>query len=187
MTMITHAPKKIGSIAFALLSPVEIREMSATKIITADTYDDDGYPIEMGLMDPRLGVIEPGLVEPRRHGQQSSGRLAGLVDQQHRDVVADGIGVAAPLADELVGAVDDVGHEHRLRRADQQWHREQEKKPRGSPVRTEDFSCRLAVFERAHFLDPAANALRGRCPTSRPRASRPGCGGRPAPACAGLL
>ena len=61
MTMITHAPKKIGSIAFALLSPMEIREMSATKIITADTYDDDGYPIEMGLMDPRLGVIEPGL------------------------------------------------------------------------------------------------------------------------------
>lgn len=61
MTMITHAPKKIGSIAFALLSPQEIREMSATKIITADTYDDDGYPIEMGLMDPRLGVIEPGL------------------------------------------------------------------------------------------------------------------------------
>jgi DNA-directed RNA polymerase subunit A' len=61
MTMITHAPKKIGSIAFALLSPIEIREMSGTKIITADTYDDDGYPIEMGLMDPRLGVIEPGL------------------------------------------------------------------------------------------------------------------------------
>ena len=35
--------------------------MSATKVITADTYDDDGFPIEMGLMDPRLGVIEPGL------------------------------------------------------------------------------------------------------------------------------
>ena len=35
--------------------------MSATKIITADTYDDDGFPINMGLMDPRLGVIEPGL------------------------------------------------------------------------------------------------------------------------------
>ncbi|HLF16327.1 MAG TPA: DNA-directed RNA polymerase subunit A', partial [Candidatus Thermoplasmatota archaeon] len=34
---------------------------SATKVITADTYDDDGFPIEMGLMDPRLGVIEPGL------------------------------------------------------------------------------------------------------------------------------
>ncbi len=35
--------------------------MSATKVITADTYDDDGFPIDMGLMDPRLGVIDPGL------------------------------------------------------------------------------------------------------------------------------
>ncbi|MCX6666626.1 MAG: DNA-directed RNA polymerase subunit A', partial [Euryarchaeota archaeon] len=53
--------KKIGSIEFTLLSPNEIRKMSATKVITADTYDDDGFPIAMGLMDPRLGVIEPGL------------------------------------------------------------------------------------------------------------------------------
>ena len=35
--------------------------MSATKVITADTYDDDGFPITMGLMDQRLSVIEPGL------------------------------------------------------------------------------------------------------------------------------
>lgn len=35
--------------------------MSASKIITADTYDDDGFPIDMGLMDSHLGVIEPGL------------------------------------------------------------------------------------------------------------------------------
>jgi len=53
--------KKIGSISFSLLSPNEVRKMSATKVITADTYDDDGFPIAMGLMDPRLGVIEPGL------------------------------------------------------------------------------------------------------------------------------
>ena len=53
--------KKIGSISFSLLSPNEIRKMSATKVITADTYDDDGFPIAMGLMDPRLGVVEPGL------------------------------------------------------------------------------------------------------------------------------
>jgi len=53
--------KRIGSIKFACLSPEEIRKMSAGKIITADTYDDDGFPIEMGLMDPHLGVIEPGL------------------------------------------------------------------------------------------------------------------------------
>jgi len=53
--------KKIGAISFSLLSPNEIRKMSATKVITADTYDDDGFPIAMGLMDPRLGVVEPGL------------------------------------------------------------------------------------------------------------------------------
>ncbi|MDI6903270.1 MAG: DNA-directed RNA polymerase subunit A' [Methanocellales archaeon] len=55
------SPKRIKKIKFGLLSPQEIRKMSVTKIITADTYDDDGYPIEMGLMDPRLGVIDPGL------------------------------------------------------------------------------------------------------------------------------
>ncbi len=53
--------KRISSIRFALLSPEEIRKMSAVKIITADTYDDDGFPIDMGLMDLHLGVIEPGL------------------------------------------------------------------------------------------------------------------------------
>ena len=57
----TGITKKIGRIEFTLLSPSEIRKMSATKVITADTYDDDGFPIPMGLMDPRLGVIEPGL------------------------------------------------------------------------------------------------------------------------------
>ncbi|MGA1793152.1 MAG: DNA-directed RNA polymerase subunit A' [Thermoplasmatota archaeon] len=61
MVSYQYIPKKIGKIQFALLSPDEIRKMSATKIITADTYDDDGFPIDMGLMDPRLGVIEPGL------------------------------------------------------------------------------------------------------------------------------
>jgi DNA-directed RNA polymerase subunit A' len=46
---------------FSLMSPDEIRRVSVTKIITADTYDEDGYPIERGLMDSRLGVIDPGL------------------------------------------------------------------------------------------------------------------------------
>jgi DNA-directed RNA polymerase subunit A' len=53
--------KRIRSIKFALLSPDEMRRMSGSKIITADTYDDDGFPIDMGLMDSHLGVIEPGL------------------------------------------------------------------------------------------------------------------------------
>jgi DNA-directed RNA polymerase subunit A' len=56
-----QAPKEIGEISFGLMDPEEYRDMSATKVITADTYDDDGFPIDMGLMDPRLGVIDPGL------------------------------------------------------------------------------------------------------------------------------
>jgi DNA-directed RNA polymerase subunit A' len=59
--MAGQSPKEIGSISFGLMDPEEYREMSATKVITADTYDDDGFPIDMGLMDPRLGVIDPGL------------------------------------------------------------------------------------------------------------------------------
>ncbi|MEE8168051.1 MAG: DNA-directed RNA polymerase subunit A' [Candidatus Hydrothermarchaeales archaeon] len=54
-------PKKIEGIKFGLLSPDHIRKMAEVKIITADTYDEDGYPIEGGLMDPKLGVIDPGL------------------------------------------------------------------------------------------------------------------------------
>ncbi|WP_445474635.1 DNA-directed RNA polymerase subunit A' [Methanococcoides methylutens] len=59
--MIPSIPKRIGAIKFGLISPREVRKMSVTSIITADTYDDDGYPIDMGLMDLRLGVIDPGL------------------------------------------------------------------------------------------------------------------------------
>ncbi|MES3518268.1 MAG: DNA-directed RNA polymerase subunit A' [Natronomonas sp.] len=59
--MAGDTPKEIGSLSFGLMNPEEYRDMSATKVITADTYDDDGFPIDMGLMDPRLGVIDPGL------------------------------------------------------------------------------------------------------------------------------
>lgn len=52
--------KIINAIDFGLLSPDEIRKMSVTAIVTADVYDEDGLPIEGGIMDPRLGVIEPG-------------------------------------------------------------------------------------------------------------------------------
>ncbi len=61
MDKIHSMPKRIGAIKFGLISPREVRKMSVTPIITADTYDDDGYPIDMGLMDLRLGVIDPGL------------------------------------------------------------------------------------------------------------------------------
>ena len=61
--MIRHMiPKRIRSIDFGLMSPGDIRKLTnGTKIITADTYDNDGFPIPLGLMDMHLGVIEPGL------------------------------------------------------------------------------------------------------------------------------
>ncbi|MCF2139687.1 MAG: DNA-directed RNA polymerase subunit A' [Candidatus Lokiarchaeota archaeon] len=52
--------KVIDKIRFGLLSPEEIRKMSVGRIITADTYDEDGLPIKSGLMDSKLGTIEPG-------------------------------------------------------------------------------------------------------------------------------
>ncbi|GAB6879441.1 DNA-directed RNA polymerase subunit A' [Halorubrum gandharaense] len=68
--MSMQTPKVLGGIDFGLMDPETYRDMSATKVITADTYDDDGYPIDMGLMDPRLGVIDPGL-ECRTCGSHS--------------------------------------------------------------------------------------------------------------------
>ena len=44
------------------MSPEDIRDMSVVTVETPDTYEDDGFPIEKGLMDPRLGVIDPSLV-----------------------------------------------------------------------------------------------------------------------------
>ena len=44
--MSQRAPKSIGRLEFGLMDPEEYRDMSATKVITADTYDDDGFPID---------------------------------------------------------------------------------------------------------------------------------------------
>jgi DNA-directed RNA polymerase subunit A' len=52
--------KAIKSIRFALLSPDVIRSMSVMEITTSETYDEAGRPMVGGLMDRRLGVVEPG-------------------------------------------------------------------------------------------------------------------------------
>jgi DNA-directed RNA polymerase beta' subunit len=57
-------PKRIAQIRFGLMEPKEIRQMSAVEVKTADTYKDDGHAYRQGLMDPHMGVIEPGLVCP---------------------------------------------------------------------------------------------------------------------------
>nr|MDO8135334.1 hypothetical protein [Candidatus Njordarchaeum guaymaensis] len=58
--MALRVAKIIERIRFGFLSPDEIRKLSVTRIITADTYDEDGLPIDSGLMDARLGTVEPG-------------------------------------------------------------------------------------------------------------------------------
>tara|TARA_Y100000310_G_scaffold220467_1_gene221993 strand:+ start:3774 stop:6392 length:2619 start_codon:yes stop_codon:yes gene_type:complete len=53
--------KKIKTIKFSLMSPQQIKKYAAAKIVTAEIYDKEGYPVDGGLMDTRLGVIDPGL------------------------------------------------------------------------------------------------------------------------------
>jgi DNA-directed RNA polymerase subunit A' len=53
------AHKIVNELRFGLFSPQELRRLSVTEIQTADTYDEDGAPITSGLMDGRLGTLEP--------------------------------------------------------------------------------------------------------------------------------
>ncbi|MBS3132264.1 DNA-directed RNA polymerase subunit A' [Candidatus Woesearchaeota archaeon] len=53
--------KQVGSIMFSVLSPKMIKDMASAKIVTPELYDKEGYPVDGGLMDIRLGVIDPGL------------------------------------------------------------------------------------------------------------------------------
>jgi DNA-directed RNA polymerase subunit A' len=53
--------KQVESLQFTLLSPDEIKRVSKAKIITPELYDVDGYPVDGGLMDLRLGAIDPGV------------------------------------------------------------------------------------------------------------------------------
>ncbi len=54
-------PFKIGSIEFKLMSPELIKSNARVRIVNSELYDPDGYPVEGGVIDPRLGVIDPGL------------------------------------------------------------------------------------------------------------------------------
>ena len=58
---VAQIPKRIESIKFSLMDPNEIRKMSAVEVKTADTYKDDGHAYKQGLMDPKMGVIDPGI------------------------------------------------------------------------------------------------------------------------------
>ena len=51
----------VDRIEFSILNPELIKRMAVAKITKTELYDEEGYPIEGGLMDPRLGVVDPGV------------------------------------------------------------------------------------------------------------------------------
>jgi DNA-directed RNA polymerase subunit A' len=53
--------KKIDHIDFGVFSPKQIMDLASAKIVTPELYDREGYSVDGGLMDIRLGVIDPGL------------------------------------------------------------------------------------------------------------------------------
>ena len=54
---------KVVGIQFSILSPDEIRKGSVAEITSRDTYVNN-KPVIGGLFDPRMGVLEPGLICP---------------------------------------------------------------------------------------------------------------------------
>ncbi len=59
--MVDYVYKQVESLKFGVLSPKVIKKMATAKVVTAELYDKEGYPVDGGLMDVRLGVIDPGL------------------------------------------------------------------------------------------------------------------------------
>ena len=56
-----YVTKQVKSIEFSLISPENIKKIGVAKIVTPELYDMDGYPVDGGLMDLRLGAIDPGV------------------------------------------------------------------------------------------------------------------------------
>jgi DNA-directed RNA polymerase subunit A' len=62
----------IGGIKFGILSQEQIRRLSVVAVTVPDTYDEEWTPISFGLMDKKLGTLEPG---------QSCDTCGGKIDQ----------------------------------------------------------------------------------------------------------
>lgn len=56
-----HFRKQVRALKFSLISPDQIKKISTAKIVTPELYDIDGFPVDGGLMDLRLGAIDPGV------------------------------------------------------------------------------------------------------------------------------
>ncbi|MCZ6581977.1 MAG: DNA-directed RNA polymerase subunit A', partial [Thaumarchaeota archaeon] len=58
--MSVQTMRMIDGIRFSVWSPTEIRKYSVAEITAPETYDEDGMSVQGGLMDGRLGTLEPG-------------------------------------------------------------------------------------------------------------------------------
>jgi DNA-directed RNA polymerase subunit A' len=53
--------KQVNGLYFSLLNPESIKKIAMARVVTPELYDIDGYPVDGGLMDLRLGAIDPGV------------------------------------------------------------------------------------------------------------------------------
>ncbi|MBN2094765.1 MAG: DNA-directed RNA polymerase subunit A' [Candidatus Aenigmarchaeota archaeon] len=53
---------RVTQAEFSILSPTQIKKLSCVEITRPELYDADGYPVEHGIVDPRMGVVDPGVV-----------------------------------------------------------------------------------------------------------------------------
>src|SRR3989338_3552552 len=51
----------VERIEFGIINPEMVKRLAVAKLSKTEIYDQEGYPIEGGLMDPRLGVVDPGV------------------------------------------------------------------------------------------------------------------------------
>jgi len=69
MSSLQHTNSKMATssriigVQFSILSPEEIRKNSVVEVTSRDTYINN-KPVIGGLFDPRMGVLEPGLICP---------------------------------------------------------------------------------------------------------------------------
>ena len=60
----TSKIREIKAVQFSVLSPEEIRNRSVAHITQSILYDSSGEPVVGGLFDPRMGVLDHGMICP---------------------------------------------------------------------------------------------------------------------------
>ncbi|MFB6174995.1 MAG: DNA-directed RNA polymerase subunit A' [Candidatus Nanohalobium sp.] len=53
--------KNVDKLDFGIMNSEKLQKIAVKEIDKAEVYDADGYPVEDGVMDPALGVIDPGM------------------------------------------------------------------------------------------------------------------------------